>query len=93
MKSPMMIVNPELAKVAEMAVKSATKNGYSDLRVLKSAAGYYIGTQYEEYDGDGKLVWQEPGSRDSGYFRSEEDAAKELGQMLGGDLSKVRWEP
>jgi hypothetical protein len=39
---------------------------YSDLRVLRSAAGWYIGTIYQQ---DGS-----PGSRDSCYFKTEQDA-------------------
>lgn len=39
------------------------KENYTDLQVCKSAAGYYIGTMYNNPDG-----YQEPGSRDSVYF-------------------------
>jgi hypothetical protein len=47
---------------------------YSDLRVLQSAAGYYLGTIYQEFDANDTVVYQEPGSRDSGYFKTKEDA-------------------
>lgn len=42
---------------------------YSDLQVLQSAAGWYIGTVYTAEEG-----WQEPGSRDSDYYPTEERA-------------------
>jgi len=50
------------------------KGNYSELQVLKSAAGYYIGTlytnpSYSEFPG---LI--EPGSRDSEYFATKEEA-------------------
>jgi hypothetical protein len=47
---------------------SAAQN-YSDLRVLRSAAGWYVGTIYCP---DSKT--EEPGSRDTGYFASKEEA-------------------
>lgn len=37
------------------------KKNYSDLKVLKSVVGYYIGTMYTNTEGG----FQEPGSRDS----------------------------
>lgn len=84
MKSPMV----------ENAGYITNKSGYTELRVLKSAAGYYIGTMYEERDEDGKLKWQEPGSRDSEYFRTEEAAAKVLKYMEGsGDTDFCREHP
>jgi hypothetical protein len=48
------------------------KKGYSDLKVMKSAAGYYIGTTFTDDTG-----FTEPGSRDSEYFDTRElaDAA------------------
>lgn len=50
------------------------KTGYSDLKVMQSAAGYYIGTTYT----DPKDGFTEPGSRDSDYFRTHEEAEKYL---------------
>lgn len=47
--------------------------GYSKLMVLSSAAGYYVGTIYTDEDG-----FQDPGSRDSGYFKTREDAESYL---------------
>jgi len=54
-------------------ISPADKRRYSDLKVLKSAAGWYIGTLYS--DGNGFI---EPGSRDSEYFASEESANEML---------------
>lgn len=48
------------------AVRFAPKGTYSDLRVLRSAAGWYIGTVVQETG--------EPGSRDTCYFATEQDA-------------------
>ena len=62
----------------------AVRGGYSDLQVLSSAAGYYIGTRYEEFDENDQRVWIEPGSRDSGYFLSEEQAADALKGLEDG---------
>lgn len=59
MKSPMI----------ENADYIEDKKGYSELQVLSSAAGYYVGTTYTDEDG-----FTEPGSRDSGYYRTYEDA-------------------
>ena len=95
MKSPMMTANPELAAVDpnEFFSSEAVSGFYSDLRVLQSAAGFYIGTLFQEFDRDGNVVMEEPGSRDSGYFATKEEAERELVQMEGGDLSEVRWHP
>ena len=46
---------------------------YSDLTVLQSAAGWYIGTIFNNTAG-----WSEPGSRESQYFVSEEAAQQAL---------------
>lgn len=41
------------------------KDGYSDLKILHSNAGYYVGTIYKE---------MLPGTRDSEYFKTEAEA-------------------
>jgi|TARA_R110000765_G_scaffold71994_4_gene139790 hypothetical protein len=46
---------------------------YSDLKVMRSAAGYYIGTSYNDPD-----MGPVPGSRDSGYYPTEEAAQADL---------------
>jgi hypothetical protein len=52
------------------------KSGYSELQVLRSAAGYYVGTLHTDENG-----FVEPGSRDSGYFGSREEAARYLAMV------------
>lgn len=42
---------------------------YSDLQVLRSAAGWYVGTTHYNKKG-----FYEPGSRESEYFRTHHDA-------------------
>lgn len=64
---------------------------YSDLKVLHSAAGYYVGTIYTGSDG-----FEEPGSRDSGYFGTKEGAEKFLKELESGSkeaLAKLRMHP
>ena len=51
--------------------------GYSKLKIMKSAAGYYyLGREYTGEDG-----FVEPGSRESGYFKTREEAEKMLGML------------
>lgn len=52
---------------------AANASRYSPLQVLRSAAGYYIGTVYHNEDG-----FDEPGSRDSEYFATAEEAQHAL---------------
>lgn len=42
---------------------------FSPLKVMKSGAGYYVGTSYTD-----STYGEEPGSRDSGYFGTPEEA-------------------
>ena len=61
---------------------------YSDLQVLRSAAGYYIGTLWH---GKGHT---EPGTRDSGYFATEAEAQKVLDYIdTTGDRDFLRHRP
>lgn len=53
-------------------VSKPEEKKYSDLQVLRSAAGFYLGTIY---NGD---ELQEPGSRDTNYFVHKELADKAL---------------
>lgn len=65
------------------------KENYSYLQVMKANA-YYIGTVYT----DPELGFSEPGSRDSGYFHTEEEAAAYLSYIeRTGDISGLRREP
>lgn len=56
----------------QYCVSKAEEERYSDLQVMQSAAGYYIGTVYQEEE------FPAPGSRDTNYFQSKELAAKAL---------------
>lgn len=58
--------------VKDGTITEAEAKNYSELQVLKSGAGYYIGTLYNE----GNFI--EPGSRDSTYFQRESDAIDAL---------------
>lgn len=67
MKSPMVMNLTEIPN----------KDRYTELQVLKSPAGYYVGTLYwdAEYE-----TWDR-GSRDSGYFATEDEAARYLAMV------------
>lgn len=54
------------------------KEGYSELQVLRSAAGFYVGTLHTDADG-----FVEPGSRDSGYFGTRQEVQRYLEMVLG----------
>ena len=58
-------------------IKEADKGNYTELQVLHSNAGYYVGTMYNNPDG-----YQEPGSRDSDYFNKKEEAQAFLDQLV-----------
>jgi hypothetical protein len=77
MKSPMITVADY--------IKPEDKGSYTELQVLKSAAGYYVGTLYNDPEG-----WQEPGSRDSDYFATREAAQAWLDSLKadksGGEI-------
>ena len=65
-------------------------DNYSDLRVLRSAAGYYVGTVYT----DPETGFTEPGSRDSGYFPEREEAEYFLDSLTEENVgSKLRLTP
>ena len=67
---------------------AADPENYSDLQVLESAAGFYVGTLYSQ---DG---FTEPGSRDSDYFPTSDDAATFLDSVArSGDTSRLRQHP
>lgn len=83
MKSPMIVHATYLTE--------GEKSRYSDMQVLRSAAGWYVGTVYTE---DGV---EERGSRDSGYYQTRAEAERHLNAMamLGEDtaLMLLRMEP
>lgn len=68
------------------------KEGYTELQVLSSAAGYYIGTMYRNVEPSGE-VWDEPGSRDSGYFSTREEAQSYLDALMVGKQPVIRFTP
>lgn len=64
--------------MVESAAYIADKANYTDMQVLQSPAGYYIGTMYEEKDNAGSVVGGDFGSRDSEYFATREAAEQQL---------------
>jgi hypothetical protein len=71
----------------EQADYITDKDRYSDMQVLRSAAGYYVGTLYH---GEGL---NEPGSRDSeGYFKTRGEAEAHLADIKAGK-AKTRMTP
>ena len=68
-------------------ISDEDKARYSDLKVMQSRAGFYIGTEY-----DNSLGFIEPGSRDTGYFRNRFDAEACLSAVLKGEY-KTRMQP
>ena len=59
-------------------ISDEDKGNYTDLQVLQSGAGFYIGTLHQTRDDDGNLLYESPGSRDSDYFPTRESASKAL---------------
>jgi len=70
--------SPQVEKAASIAADQ--KRRYSDLQVLQSPAGYYVGTTF---DGD---HGPEPGSRDSFYHPTREAAEQSLRLIIAGKL-------
>lgn len=64
------------AKGLEAEELDQQKN-FSALKALKSKSGWYIGRTYT----DPITQCNEPGSRDSGYFKSEKEALNYLAEM------------
>jgi hypothetical protein len=76
---PMKAARIEELSMSELQAEDGT---YSKLVVLCSAAGYYIGRTFKGDD-----EFEEPGSRESGYFPTEQEATKAL--MEGFDWRNV----
>lgn len=66
MKSPMIM--------SASYIPDEEKSNYTEMEILESAAGYYIGTRYW----DAELKFWDAGSRDSAYFATYEEAEKFL---------------
>jgi hypothetical protein len=81
MKSPMVTAAPYIG--------AAEVDGYSDLQVLRSGAGWYVGTTYVNRDENGQVTFIEPGSRDSDYFATEAEAAEFLLRLEHGDVEAL----
>jgi len=60
---------------------------YSELQVMKSPAGWYVGTVYHGEFGD------EPGSRDSEYYVTKEAAERCLERFEAGNVVGYRLNP
>jgi len=69
------------------------KEKYSDLQVLKSGAGFYVGTLYRNDTDIPGMVYLEPGSRDTEYFYSEKEASDYLKRLEAGELLPLRMHP
>jgi hypothetical protein len=74
MKSPMVTNAPYITD----------KENYSDMRVMKSGAGFYIGTIHNDPD-----FGEEPGSRDSDYFSTKEEAESFLASVESGNAGAI----
>lgn len=84
MKSPMV----------EQADFIEDKEAYSDLQVLRSGAGYYIGTIHRNTEFGEDNAFNEPGSRDTGYFATRKEAEDELKNIEAGNpTAPLRMEP
>ncbi len=57
---------------------SITDGAYSDVKVMRSAAGYYIGTSFTHNETSDCAGLTEPGSRESEYFGTREAAQSAL---------------
>jgi hypothetical protein len=57
-------------------IPPAEQGNYDDLQAMRSAAGWYLGTMYVSRSGNAS-----PGSRDTNYFRSSEDATLALTEL------------
>lgn len=68
--------SPQLANIGQ-----GDNPGYSDLQVLRSNAGFYVGTTFKERDENGRELYEAPGSRDSDYFATAEEAGAFLEEM------------
>jgi hypothetical protein len=54
-------------------METRVKDGLSDLKIMKSHRGYYLGKEYTHPEG-----WTEPYVRESSYYVTKEEAEGEL---------------
>jgi hypothetical protein len=59
-------------------IDAADKTKYSDLKVMRSGAGWYVGTDYTQGPDDEFPGLVEPGSRDTEYMASKDEAEMTL---------------
>lgn len=69
------------------------KSKYSDLKVLKSGAGWYVGTTFSNSEDIPGTTFEEPGSRDSDYFATEQAATDFLKRLEAGEDLPIRLWP
>lgn len=66
---------------------------YSRLQILSTPAGWYLGTRYCEngYESDQMTPkgGEEPGSRDTSYFSTRDEAAKLLEELKNPETAAV----
>lgn len=72
--------------IVQNVIPADQQSGYTELQVLRSNAGYYVGTMYRNVEENGQ-VWEEPGSRDSDYFRTREEAQRFLDTVEACNLT------
>ena len=63
-------------------IKDEDRSHYTDLQVLRSGAGWYVGTLFW----DAEYEFWDAGSRDSDYFGSKEEAERFLEVVSGVGL-------
>jgi len=66
-------------------ISSKEKRYYTEMKVLKSNAGYYVGTLFM----NPHVGFKEPGSRDSCYFNTKEEADELLEQLEEGNEDAI----
>lgn len=68
-------------QVKRTVKKASERRKYSELKVCRSPAGYFVGTSFTTDEG-----YEEPGSRDSIYFQSIQEAERTLKRLESGEI-------
>ena len=66
------------------------KRGYSELKVMESSAGYYLGTDYTSIDHILMNAYPSPGSRETHYFNLISEAESALEDWKQGKHTGIR---
>ena len=74
-------------QVVEMGL--ADSPNYSDLKVMNSEAGFYLGASYIIRSNSGKIIDEQPGSRCTGYFATVEQAQACLEDMEADEAIRI----